>query len=1556
MSRTPVSFLNYLRHQVYVNAITDTDKSDYIGKTFDITTDIQAIKNYLGIDSTYQKNAFNSYTDLTDYFLIIDDSWFTKDQTTIEVTDIYFSDSSDLTRYDGSMMLFTKDNLVDDYTIQDSSAILHFKFQIKKFPDITDFLTYSFPVFISPNMQQIANDLIVQFDVNFISLNFFTEHSLLMSLKEYIQTQYVTQLNPKLTLDFIGWNTVNLIDYSSMLNDMILGNLSSSLGKEWQDIRPDMAKQYIHDTTTIIKMVQKVDTQKILDMFKDTIMEYYENHLDQTVDMFAGFTTDAELYDVAYQKQRLQPQGNLFIDNLRVNFLRFVLVRNNIYSWKFTILQDGTEFQSDFIKFKVRNIVPNWTYDFSFTNNGFAIDLTTDHTTNIPLKIDILEYSNNLVQTSSVPYSRFINEYYYNEFTLKFSGNKLNMDYGYNSIRLFLSDSLSETYKDIRYAFVYAPQDVISQKIAKIKFSPQYSNIQNTQNPDKLLPLSEDFSSYYDLSARLSGDSTLDWMWVQIPVDYELIYSKNVPLTIEIDTTDATGQQCSQFQYLDWDITKQEITLAPTLSITDQNKIGQTFMFMFRYKFNNEQVYTDEIIQKMNGLLHVRLYPTDVDTTDDNWFEEFTQVQFVTTRFKLRTSSHEPVAAKSYREQETVEFKPTFSTQNTFSVVPSHQYIADNTYFGGQMANFTIGGDKPGATEKPLVNRTCTIKSIPITVDYQTREYFEAGGKKVYDKVGDGTVNMRWVSPQIGYVKEMENFAKDGILRSIDNAFMRWVITDLFNWYMAHVENDIQLTFRPNFSKCYVSTSYKAEFIDSMLTCDSAKNGQTVLKYVFDTYGLDHTSANAYNITDLGIAESKMDHEADWGCEAFHMYELGQSYSYQLDVNFARSDIYNMADFATFVKEAFVNKYFSEIMPSEYKFTKYGDQGRLNSSGYYTYGDNFRGAYFGGLNGKGTRDTSSDLAEFIASNGYGINYITRWFCDNITMDFTTRTGDLLHITPKEVLDLYFSDNFDSSGALNSVSGHIGNLFLNALSQSIKVKRVYSADLSASLSNITDELFSIHIEPTELAPLYSSFRFTDIKFIYDTNVITLTELFDKKEITSSTFKTNEVLGTGIDIQCKYLNHSFSQVPMGVLIYYRDEYGYEKTVSVDLVLRERLLTFTQSAMSDLVRWGVNTLKGLWMMQVFETNNQVIQDTCDALKSSVDQVMANDEFGITDTAKQFWGGLFEAKKQYFATYKKYLNDDILNGFYYSWLENKLYGRPCFNFSTSMSMFVLPENIELMEAGDPTRIWADDLVYYTMDSSYKANSGQTKDSKLLGGDYAPFINYKSLIENYYDNYSNKRGYDINLILLPDTTYNISLKTFLVFNWSLKAGEKEIPTLSQQLSAMGEDDMACAVNFREFLTLARMYPNLGDLVRGILRDLFIPLNFERYGRLPSAEHPITVNNYYPNQYEADYNTFIESGTFYYEVKEKSSAAHFGLVIPFEKILVSVDTTSTGIFDINFINFSKSKQDTQFVDTYENMAYTNITVGNWKNKVKVSVQVPSVIPQKYIDVTVKPLF
>jgi len=55
---------------------------------------------------------------------------------------------------------------------------------------------------------------------------------------------------------------------------------------------------------------------------------------------------------------------------------------------------------------------------------------------------------------------------------------------------------------------------------------------------------------------------------------------------------------------------------------------------------------------------------------------------------------------------------------------------------------------------------------------------------------------------------------------------------------------------------------------------------------------------------------------------------------------------------------------------------------------------------------------------------------------------------------------------------------------------------------------------------------------------------------------------------------------------------------------------------------------------------------------------------------------------------------------------LENIIYGRPTFSFNSSVSLFSLPENIEILEQNDAKRIYAEDAISYLLDSTYKVNA----------------------------------------------------------------------------------------------------------------------------------------------------------------------------------------------------------------------------------------------------------
>jgi len=747
---------------------------------------------------------------------------------------------------------------------------------------------------------------------------------------------------------------------------------------------------------------------------------------------------------------------------------------------------------------------------------------------------------------------------------------------------------------------------------------------------------------------------------------------------------------------------------------------------------------------------------------------------------------------------------------------------------------------------------------------------------------------------------------------------------------MSSVSYDMQITYRPNWSKSFLSTAWKSEFIDSLLSSDSAYNDWSLLKYAFNYYGYDHTGANAYSNDNIKRIQGKFLEDSYMGITTYTSYSTSQKIEAQFDIYFSRSEIYQLGNLTLFIKEAFVKKYYPDVLPPTWKYTKYGELGNLTQNGHYTYGDMFRSAYFGGNTRE--QDSSTALSTFVNSTGLcgGMKPIFDYFCENIAIDYTTREGTPLSLTVDEVLELYFSDAHDMSAARDTIGNTLFNVLYSVLSGEIKVKRIYSADLTGTIDNITDDVFSVFLQPTTLSPLYSHFKITDIKYVFDNNVATITELFNRVDLMSGIFKTNEILGTGLKLQCKYLNRSLSEVPVSMMIFYKDEFNYEKTLSVQINLRSKLQTFVVSSTSQLLKYGANIFKALWLLQVFNKDADVITNTSDALESAVGKVMASDDLGATADAKQFWGGFFEVKKRYYNTYKKYLNTDVLDAFYYNYLENIIYGKEVFSFSSSVSLFCVPENIENLEENDAKLQYAADAIAYLTDSTYKANQGYNKDDIGFGDDVKnTLVDYKRIIEEYYSMYLDRMGYDVNLILLPDTTYNISFKTYLVYEWTLTAGEKAMGTLSGFLSGIGGGDpTTCMMYLKEYLTLAKIYPNFEDLMKGILRNLWIPENFARYGRVPSAMHPISINGYYPNQHEQDYNTFIESATAYYVEYEKSNKAHFGLVVPFERIFMSVDTTSSGIFDVNFIDYANSYLKTQFSFSFEEMTGANTLVSH----------------------------
>jgi len=239
-------------------------------------------------------------------------------------------------------------------------------------------------------------------------------------------------------------------------------------------------------------------------------------------------------------------------------------------------------------------------------------------------------------------------------------------------------------------------------------------------------------------------------MWIKIPITYELIYANRVPVTVEFKTTNSDGTLYPQFEYLKWDSTAINITLEPTLTVEEAEK---AFMLMFRYQFDTNKIYTDEIIQKLNGIVHFKIYTEGLDTTDINYFEEWGDAQFVTTKFKIRLASKTSVVAQSYADNETVSYKPTFSTTTIFELKTAH----DST-----IANFSMG-----ANSTKSLNRTNTYKNIPITCSVSSSLSCSISDGKTLDNSSD-----LWITSQVGYIKQIKNFMSQGIYRNILNYYM----------------------------------------------------------------------------------------------------------------------------------------------------------------------------------------------------------------------------------------------------------------------------------------------------------------------------------------------------------------------------------------------------------------------------------------------------------------------------------------------------------------------------------------------------------------------------------------------------------------------------------------------------------------------------------------------------------------------------------------------------------------------------------------------------------------
>jgi len=74
-----------------------------------------------------------------------------------------------------------------------------------------------------------------------------------------------------------------------------------------------------------------------------------------------------------------------------------------------------------------------------------------------------------------------------------------------------------------------------------------------------------------------------------------------------------------------------------------------------------------------------------------------------------------------------------------------------------------------------------------------------------------------------------------------------------------------------------------------------------------------------------------------------------------------------------------------------------------------------------------------------------------------------------------------------------------------------------------------------------------------------------------------------------------------------------------------------------------------------------------------------------------------------------------------------------------------------------------AQDVANYIADETFTI--GRTARSTSGAEGAGSFVSYDSIIETYKTKFLDNLGYDVNLILVPDTTYNISLRSYITFS-----------------------------------------------------------------------------------------------------------------------------------------------------------------------------------------------
>jgi len=248
--------------------------------------------------------------------------------------------------------------------------------------------------------------------------------------------------------------------------------------------------------------------------------------------------------------------------------------------------------------------------------------------------------------------------------------------------------------------------------------------------------------------------------------------------------------------------------------------------------------------------------------------------------------------------------------------------------------------------------------------------------------------------------------------------------------------------------------------------------------------------------------------------------------------------------------------------------------------------------------------------------GGSISSIVNWFMDNVKVDVMI-DQTAMSLTTNEIIDTLIYSAENNKSVKENLKSFLSNIIIAPFSfDTFTVSRVYSTDLTCEASEVTEDVFTILIEPTQNSRLYSKFRITEVDYVYNDTLVELTPLYDIKALQSTEMYVHEVYGTGVKLLHKYLVYSTEPQTIIVNIKYVDEDGVQKTTSSMVTVSSRLQLSDPSVLSSVISTGVNIFKALWFLAVFDQNNQHVQ----TMQKSMNAVLGNTTDSAYDDGKAF------------------------------------------------------------------------------------------------------------------------------------------------------------------------------------------------------------------------------------------------------------------------------------------------------------------------------------------------